>query len=246
MRNFKLLLCYDGSRYRGWQRLGNSDATIQGKIENVLSRMVNAPIEIIGSGRTDAGVHAKGQVANFHCHTEMSCQEIRYYLQQYLPEDIGVISVEEVDPRFHSRFHALKKTYCYRIWNSDTPCVFERRYVLQVQGNLDVAAMNEAAQLFLGSHDFIAFCSNKHFKKSSIRTIHRFSVERIGDEILFSVTGDGFLYNMVRIMVGTLLAIGRGEWKKEVIPVIFDSRLRERAGETVPASGLCLMEVLYP
>ena len=246
MRNFKITVQYDGTKYNGWQKQGNTKNTIQERFENVLSRMCGKDVEIFASGRTDAGVHAKGQVANFHCQTNMTCQEIKDYLRQYLPEDIGVISVEEVDPRFHSRFNAVEKTYCYRVWNSDHPCVFERRHVWQVQGNLDVDSMNKAAQLFLGSHDFIAFCSNKHFKKSSVRTIHRFTVERLGDEILFTVTGDGFLYNMVRIMVGTLLAIGRGECKMEDIVAIFESRLREQAGETVPASGLCLMEVSYP
>jgi len=176
----------------------------------------------------------------------MTCVEILAYLRQYLPEDIGVISVEEVDDRFHSRFHAVEKTYRYRIWNSDAPCVFDRKYVWQISEPLDVAAMDEAAQLFLGSHDFLAFCSNKHFKKSSVRTITAFRVERIGPEIQFFVTGDGFLYNMVRILVGTLVSIGRGERTKEEIPGILASRVREHAGETAPARGLCLMEVQYP
>ena len=245
MRNFKLCLSYDGSRYRGWQRLGDSDNTIQGKLENVLSRMTGAPVEVIGSGRTDAGAHAMGQTANFHCHTTLSCEEVYDYLKQYLPEDIGVISVEEVDPRFHSRYHALKKTYRYRIWNSALPCVFERKYVWQVQEELDIDAMQQAAQQFVGTHDFLAFCSNKHFKKSSVRSIFHFDVVRHGPEIHFTVTGDGFLYNMVRIMVGTLVAVGRGELDETAIPVILESRVRENAGETVPAKGLCLMEVCY-
>lgn len=246
MRNFKLLLCYDGTRYRGWQRLGNTDATIQGKLETVLSRMAEHPVEVIGSGRTDAGVHALAQVANFHCRTDRTCQEILAYLRQYLPEDIGVISVEEVPERFHSRYQAVEKTYRYRVWNSPLPCVFERRMVYVVPEPLDVTAMARGAELFLGSHDFMAFCANKHFKKSAVRTIHRFSVERQGPEIVFTVTGDGFLYHMVRIMVGTLLEIGKGQRIKEDIPTILASRMRENAGMTVPAQGLCLMEVQYP
>lgn len=245
MRNFKLLLAYDGSRYRGWQRLGDSDNTIQGKLEAVLSRMVGSPIEVIGSGRTDAGAHARGQVANFHCHTAMTCDEIKGYLRQYLPEDIGIISVEEVDDRFHSRFHAVSKTYCYRIWNSELPCVFERRFTWNVEETLDLDLMQDAAQAFLGTHDFLAFCSNKHFKKSSVRTITELRVEKNGPEIIFTVSGDGFLYNMVRILVGTLVAVGRGEMKKEEIPHILANRVRENAGETAPAKGLCLMEVVY-
>lgn len=246
MRNFKLLLAYDGSRYKGWQRLGDTDNTIQGKLENVLSRMVNAPVEVIGSGRTDAGAHAAGQTANFHADTDLSADEICAYLRQYLPEDIGVLSVEEVDDRFHSRFHAVQKTYLYRIWTSETPCVFERKYVWPVSAQIDLCAMRRAADYFLGTHDFTSFCSNKHFKKSAVRTIYGLDIEQTDTELRFTVTGDGFLYNMVRIMVGTLLAVGKGERAPEDIPVILESKIREQAGETVPAKGLCLMEVVYP
>ena len=245
MGNFKLLLSYDGSRYKGWQRLGNSDQTIQGKLEAVLTRMIGSPIEVIGSGRTDAGAHAMGQTANFHADTTMSCGEILAYLRHYLPEAIGVISVEEVDDRFHSRFHAVEKTYVYRIWHSDAPCVFERKYVWCMTDPLDLDSMRLAARLFLGTHDFLAFCSNKHFKKSSVRTLYRLDIEEVGSELRFSVTGDGFLYNMVRILVGTLLAVGRGDLTVDDIPRIMESRVREQAGETVPAKGLCLMEVRY-
>lgn len=246
MRNFKLLLAYDGSRYKGWQRLGDTDNTIQGKLEYVLSRMVNAPVEAIGSGRTDAGAHAAGQTANFHADTDMSADEICAYLRQYLPEDIGVLSVEEVDDRFHSRFHAVQKTYLYRIWTSEKPCVFERKYVWPVSAQIDLCAMRRAADYFLGTHDFTSFCSNKHFKKSAVRTIYGLDIEQTDTELRFTVTGDGFLYNMVRIMVGTLLAVGKGERAPEDIPVILESKIREQAGETVPAKGLCLMEVVYP
>lgn len=243
--NFRLLLSYDGSRYRGWQRLGNSDMTIQGKLENILSRMANAPVDVIGSGRTDSGVHAIGQVANFHCDTDMSCEQIKSYLRQYLPLDIGVIAVEQVDERFHSRYLAVKKTYQYRIWNSDYPCVFSRKYAWQLDDVLDVTSMDRAAKEFLGEHDFAAFCSNKHMKKSTIRTIYDFTVERNGNEIVFTVTGNGFLYNMVRIMVGTLLDIGRGKCGADSIERILETRIRENAGETAPPHGLCLMEVIY-
>ena len=243
--NVKLLLSYDGSRYRGWQRLGSSDMTVQGKLEAVLSRMAGHSVEVIGSGRTDGGVHALGQVANFHCPCEMSCEEIKQYLRRYLPEDIGVLDVSLSEPRFHSRYNAKSKTYRYRIWNTDLPCVFERKYVWKVEEELDVAAMNDAAREFLGEHDFLAFCSNKHFKKSSMRRIDSFDVERVGPEIIFTVTGNGFLYNMVRIMVGTLVEIGLRQRSKEDIPKIFAAGVRENAGMTAPACGLCLMEVGY-
>ena len=246
MRNFKLLLAYDGSRYKGWQRLGDTDNTIQGKLEAVLSRMVGTSIEVIGSGRTDAGAHAAGQVANFHANTDMTTAEICDYLRQYLPEDIGVLSVKEVDSRFHSRFHAAQKTYIYRIWTSEQPCVFERKYVWPVRTQFDLSAMKEAAAQFLGSHDFTAFCSNKRLKKSAVRSIYALNIEQTDTELRFVVTGDGFLYNMVRIMVGTLLAVGRGELSAADIPAILESKQREQAGETVPAKGLCLVEVQYP
>lgn len=245
MRNIKLLLAYDGSRYKGWQRLGDCDQTIQGKLEQVLSRMTGQQVEVTGSGRTDAGAHAAGQVANFHTDCALSCAEICAYLRHYLPEDIGVLSVEEADSRFHSRLNAVKKTYLYRIWNSEAPCVFDRKYVWRMEEPLDLNAMQGAAAKFVGTHDFLGFCSNKHFKKSSVRTIYEFQVFRQGPELRFLVTGDGFLYNMVRIMVGTLLAVGRGQMKVEEIDTIFERRVRELAGETVPAKGLCLMEVQY-
>ena len=243
--NYKLLLSYDGSRYRGWQRLGDHDMTIQGKLEDVLSRMTGSKVDVIGSGRTDAGAHALGQVANFHCQTRLSCDEIKEYLRQYLPEDIGVISVTAADERFHSRYNASEKTYRYRIWNADSPCVFERKYCWQISEDLDLDQMRDAAKMFLGEHDFLAFCSNKHFKKSSVRTIYAFEIERIGPEIICTVTGNGFLYNMVRIMIGTIVAVGKGERPVEDIPAIFQSRVRENAAETAPAKGLCLMEVKY-
>ena len=243
--NYKLVISYDGSRYRGWQRLGDTDATIQGKIENVLSRMTGEKIEIIGSGRTDAGVHAACQVANFRSNTSMTCDQILAYLREYLPEDIGIHSITEVDDRFHSRFSAKEKTYRYRIWNSSDPCVFDRKYVWKTDEVLDVALMHMAAQEFVGTHDFLAFCSNKHFKKSSVRTVRKFSVEQVGPEIVFTVTADGFLYNMVRIMVGTLFEIGIRKRQACEIAEILESRVRDNAGITAPAKGLCLMEVTY-
>lgn len=245
MQNYRLLLMYDGSRYKGWQRLGNTENTIQGKLEQVLSRMCGHNVELIGSGRTDAGAHAMGQVANFHGQTDLSPEEVCRYLRGCLPEDIGVRSVDIADPRFHSRYHAKEKTYCYRIWNSETPCVFERRYVWIMAEKLDIAAMNRAAEFFLGTHDFMSFCSNKNSKKSTVRTIYRLSVQKSGCEIRIKVTGDGFLYNMVRIMVGTLVCVGKGEKIPEEIPDIIRGRQRVLAGETAPAKGLCLEEVRY-
>ncbi len=244
MRNLRLDLCYDGTRYKGWQRLGNSDNTIQGKLEATLSRLLDEPIEVSGSGRTDAGTHALGQVVNFHCKSEMPCQKILEGLRLYLPEDIGVYCCKEASPRFHARLGAKEKTYRYRLWNSDAPCVFERKFVYIDRSKLDVETMNQAAQKLVGTHDFSAFCGNKHMKKSTVRAIKSFSVRREGNEIVFLVTGNGFLQHMVRIMVGTLLEIGRLERDANTISALFGGN-RSNAGPEVPASGLCLMEVTY-
>ncbi|MBE6978895.1 MAG: tRNA pseudouridine(38-40) synthase TruA [Ruminococcaceae bacterium] len=244
MRNLRLDICYDGTRYRGWQRLKGEDNTIQGKLETALSRILGEPIEISGSGRTDAGVHARGQVANFHCESAMPAQEILTQLRRYLPEDIGICSCKDCSDRFHARLNAREKTYRYRIWNSDMPCVFDRRFVTVMPEQLDVNAMQAAARHFLGEHDFAAFCGNPKFKKSTVRFIRSLEVERVGEEIRITVTGNGFLHNMVRIMVGTLIEVGRGERSADSIPALFGGK-RAEAGFLVPPQGLCLMEVYY-
>lgn len=244
MRNIRLDLCYDGTRYRGWQRLSNSDNTIQGKLEYTLSRILSEPIEIIGSGRTDAGTHALGQVANFHCQSELPAGEILRQLRMYLPEDIGIYSCKNVSPRFHARLNAKEKTYHYRVWNSQTPCVFERKFVYVHPQPLDISRMREAAAFFLGEHDFSAFCANKKMKKSTVRYIADFDILERDHELVFRVTGNGFLHHMVRIMVGTLLEVGRGERQPDTIPDLFGAP-RAFSGELIPSNGLCLMEVVY-
>ena len=244
MRNLRLDICYDGTRYKGWQRLSGSDSTIQAKLEQILSRLLEEPIEVSASGRTDAGTHALGQVVNFHCRSSMSCEEILSGLRMYLPEDIGVYSCRNVSERFHARLNAKTKTYRYRVWNSDVPCVFERKYVHIDRRDLSVDKMQIAAQDYLGTHDFSAFCGNKNMKKSTVRAIQSFDVSRLENEIVFTVTGNGFLQHMVRIMVGTLLEVGAGERSAESIHALFGAQ-RAAAGPAVPACGLCLMEVTY-
>jgi len=244
MRNLRLDICYDGTRYRGWQRLPGVENTIQGKLENTLSRILGEKVEISGSGRTDAGAHALGQVANFHCTNDMPCEQLLQELRRYLPEDIGIYSFREVSERFHARLNAKSKTYCYRIWNSDKPCVFERRFVYVMEEKPDLDKMRLAAGLLLGKHDFSAFCANKKMKKSTMRRIDSIDIEKTGDEIRITVSGNGFLYNMVRIMVGTLLEVGLGRRSVESVPELFGAA-REEAGYLVPAQGLCLMEVTY-
>ena len=244
VRNIRLDVCYDGTRYRGWQRLAGSGDTIQGKLETALSRILDEPIEISGSGRTDAGVHARGQVANFHCESKMSCTDILSALRRYLPEDIGIYSCKEVSPRFHARLNAKEKTYRYRIWNSDEPCVFDRRYVTVVTDTLDLDAMRYAADLLIGEHDFSAFCANAKMKKSTVRFIRFLELERVGQELRITVTGNGFLQGMVRILVGTLLEVGTGVRDADSVSSLFGGK-RAQAGFLAPAQGLCLMEVFY-
>ena len=244
MRNLRLDICYDGTRYRGWQRLPGKVDTIQGKLETALTRILGEPIEVSGSGRTDAGVHARGQVANFHCESDMTAEDILEHLRRYLPEDIGIYSCRDVSPRFHARLNAKEKTYRYRIWNSGTPCVFEHRFVAVMPEQLDVAAMEAAAEHLLGQHDFAAFCGNAKMKKSTVRYIRSIAIRRRGEEVQITVTGNGFLHNMVRIIVGTLVEVGRGQRTPDSIPALFGGK-RADTGFLAPAQGLCLMEVFY-
>ena len=244
MRNLRLDICYDGTRYRGWQRLPGVDNTIQGRLEQTLSRILGEEIEISGSGRTDAGAHALGQVANFHCHSTMPADEILFQLRRYLPEDIGIYSCREASERFHARLNAKDKTYRYRIWNSQLPCVFQRRFVTALPDKLDISAMEAAAAHLLGEHDFSAFCASKSKKKSTVRRIDAISITREGEELRFDVTGNGFLYNMVRILVGTLIEVGLHQREADSIPALFGAP-RQEAGMLMPAQGLCLMEVTY-
>ena len=245
MRNFKVTLQYEGTRYQGWQKQESTDNTIQGKLEALLSKMAGTKVEIQGSGRTDAGVHAAGQVANFHLDTDQSPSQIMDYMNFYLPEDIAVISIEEVPERFHSRLNAKGKTYLYRVINSPVPHIFDRKYAWTVEEKLDVDAMRKAAAFLEGTHDYKAFTSLKKSKKSTVRTVERILIEEVEDEIRFTFNGDGFLYHMGRIMMGTLIEMGLHKKKPEEITGIFEKGLRENAGELVPAKGLTLLEVRY-
>lgn len=257
MANYRIILQYEGTRYQGWQKQGNTDNTIQGKLEAVLSKMTDQKIEVHGSGRTDAGVHALGQTANFHIdenRKKMSASEIMNRMNFYLPEDIAVVSIAEAPERFHSRLNARGKIYCYRVINSGTPHVFDRKFAHTIEEELDVEAMEKALPYLVGSHDFKAFTSNKKSKKSTVRTIHEIRIEKtksasaIGgaqDEIRFWYDGNGFLFHMVRIMTGTLLEVGLHRRRPGEIAGILESGLRENAGGLVPAKGLTLMEVYY-
>ena len=256
MKNYKLTIQYDGTRYSGWQAQKDTPDTIQNKIENILSTLFNKSIEIAGSGRTDAGVHAYGQVANFHIDEESinnlisTCDTsaedlILNSLNKYLPKDIAVISVNEVDERFHSRLSAKRKTYIYRIHTSNISNVFERKFVYDYQVPLDVAKMRQAASFLTGTHDFKSFCGNPHIKKTTVRTIESINIEQKENEIVLSFTGNGFLMRMVRILTGTLIEVGNGRRDPLSMTSILESLDREKAGYTAPPQGLYLKEVFY-
>lgn len=245
MKNYKITVAYDGTRYKGWQMQKSTDATIQGKIGMVLMNLAGHNVEVIGSGRTDAGVHALGQVANFHLDEHFTEQEIFENLNRYLPDDIAVLDIEEVDGRFHSRYQAVGKTYSYRIRTSPVPDVFARRFVYHYGQPLEVSRMKQAAGFLVGTHDFASFCGNKHMKKSTVRTIMDIIFYEKEDEIEILYTGDGFLQNMVRILTGTLIEVGRGERNPESMVHILEAKNREAAGYTAPPQGLRLEKVMY-
>ncbi|MDT2597518.1 tRNA pseudouridine(38-40) synthase TruA [Enterococcus dongliensis] len=243
MRNIKLTIEYDGKRYLGWQRLGDSEKTVQGKIESVITQMTGEKIEIIGSGRTDAGTHARGQVANFKTNTEMTCNDMLIFFNRYLPSDIVVKKVEEMPERFHARYNVKGKQYSYYVWNDSIPTAFERYRSFYFPQTLDMDKMNAACEKLIGKHDFVGFSALKKTKKSTTRTIETISIEREGSMLHFTFIGDGFLHKMIRILVGTILEIGSGKLPVTIIDEVLENKIREAAGETAPAQGLFLDEV---
>jgi tRNA pseudouridine38-40 synthase len=245
MRNIRLLLQYDGTRYFGWQRQGEEQRTIQGRLEAVLSRMSGEALQIIGAGRTDAGAHALGQVANFHTASPLPVQGIRDYCNRHLPEDIVVLAAEEADPRFHARYRARAKRYHYRICNRLVRDVFSRRYAWHVPEPLDLGAMRRAAALLVGEHDFRSFTSLKSKHKSAVRRLTALEAESQEGEATLRFEADGFLYNMARILTGTLVEVGLGRLAPERVGEILAARDRSLAGPMAPPHGLFLVEVLY-
>ena len=247
MQNYKLTIEYDGTRYNGWQRLKGNDNTIQSKLETVLSRMTDQAVQVTGAGRTDAGVHARGQVANAFLDTGLKEAEIREYMNRYLPEDIRIIEVKKAEERFHSRFCAKEKLYCYYISTGEKPSVFDRKYVYHIGYMPDLERMREAAAFLIGKHDFKSFCGNKHMKKSSVRDVHSIDIDF--DEkngiIKISYRGDGFLQYMIRIITGTLLETGSGRREPSDMEAVLSALDREKAGYTAPPHGLFLERVYY-
>ena len=245
IKNIRIEVQYDGRRYRGWQRQASTESTIQSKIEKVLMKMKGSPIEVNGAGRTDAGVHARAQVANFHLTTNMDTEAIRMYLNQYLPQDIRITKACEAGKRFHSRLNARAKTYVYTLTKAGCVDVFSREYSWQLERGVSVNQMRQAALLLIGTHDFSAFCTKAGKKKSTIRTLDRIDIEEDEVHIRMKYHGNGFLYNMVRILTGTLVEAGMGKCKPEQVIQALESGERRLAGETAPAHGLMLWEVEY-
>lgn len=245
MNNYKLTIQYDGGRYKGWQRLGDSENTVQGKIENAISVMTGYPVEIIGSSRTDAGVHALAQVANFKISDQLPESKIMNFLNHYLPPDISITEVVQVDDRFHARYNAKDKTYIYKIWNEAYSHPFMRKYSMHVAKKLDIELMKKAAQHFIGEHDFTAYSNAKSKKKDAVRTIYSLDIEEVDGFIQFRVSGNGFLYNMVRKIVGTLIEVGLGDKKAEDIPAIIASKERSQTGGMAEAYGLYLEKIHF-
>lgn len=241
--NFKLTLQYDGSRYKGWQRLGQDEETIQGKIEHVLSRLEGEPVEIVGSSRTDAGVHALGQVVSVKLTKVKSAADLKHDLNHALPQDMAVVEVTDVPERFHARYQAKGKTYLYQIWNAEHVQPFLRKYSMHVEQPLALDRMRAAASELTGTHDFTAYSNVKSKKKTTVRTIDMITVTEKEGLIAIRLHGNGFLYNMARKMVGTLIDAGLGTIEPATIPAILEAQDRSCTGRLAEARGLFLESV---
>ncbi|MEL1134941.1 tRNA pseudouridine(38-40) synthase TruA [Desulfitobacterium sp. THU1] len=245
MRNFKMTISYDGSRYKGWQKQKDTDLTVQGKLEAVLSKMSGEDVLVVGCDRMDPGVHAENYIANFHTKSSFNNDAILYYLYEFLPEDIVVKSIELVDDRFHARYNVKSETYVYRINTGKYRNVFERKYSYHITEPLDLVEMRNASQSLIGTHDFLSFTNMRSGNKSTVRTIHSVNIFENTNYLEIEVIGDGFLWNMARIIVGTLLEIGRGKLDSTEVEKMLQEKKRWEAGPIAQAKGLFLREVQY-
>lgn len=244
MPNYLLQLSFDGTNYHGWQ-LQDSDRTVQGELEHAIAQVFPSAGRVAGCSRTDAGVHAKTFICNFHTDKEMDLLKLRAALNFYLPEDIVVQSCRTVPDDFHARFSCVGKEYIYQIWNGRVRNPFLNKQALHINYPLDETSMDQAAKYFVGEHDFSAFCASGSSAHTTIRTVTDAAVRREGDLVTFRVSANGFLYNMVRIMTGTLIYVANGKISIEDLPDIIDGGLRKQAGYTVPAHGLYLNRIFY-
>jgi len=244
MKRLKCIVAYDGTDYSGFQ-VQPDQITVQGEIEAAIGRITGEVIQIAGSGRTDAGVHARGQVFHFDTTSNIPQDKWRFVLNNQLPDSIVVHSVEEVDSSFHARFDVKEKEYRYCIDNGDIPDIFRHRYADHIRSKLDSDRMNQAASYLIGEHDFTSFCSAKTFVEDKVRTVYDVRVVRDGSFVWVICRGNGFLYNMVRIIVGTLVEVGQGKRTPEEMAMILQACDREKAGKTAPAKGLTMWQVIY-
>jgi tRNA pseudouridine38-40 synthase len=243
--NYRVCLRYDGTNYNGYQKLGDNDNTIQSKVESILSNALNDNINLIASGRTDKGVHAINQWANFHSVKEIDKRSFLNTINKFLPNDISIMDLIKVDDAFHSRFSAESKTYQYRLYTGKIMDPFLRRYVYQVDSEFSMKKAIECSQLFIGTHDFSAFTNMKMKNKSKIRTINSIDIFLSNDCIYIEINGNGFLHNMVRILIGTIIDYGLNKYTSDDILNILESKTRANASEMVPANALFLKEVFY-
>ncbi len=245
VKNYKLKIAYDGTRLYGWERQPGKD-TVQGKIENVLSRMTGDVVEVTGAGRTDAGVHARAMVANVHMDAgERDSDSIRDYLNLYLSDDIAITDVSECSDRFHARYNAKSRSYLYTIFDGPVKPVFNRKYYTRLDSPLDVELMKEGAQFLLGEHDFKSFCGNPKMKKSTVRSIEKLEIRRSKGYVYINIKGSGFLQHMVRIIAGTLIEVGYKKLEPSKVKEILEAKDRSLAGPTADAKGLTFMSVDY-
>lgn len=244
-KTVKIHVSYDGTRYKGWQKLGDTDKTVQGKLETLLSRICGEPIALNGSGRTDAGVHALNQCASFQTTSALSPLEIQAEANRFLPEDIAVLEAVEEIPRFHARYNARAKTYLYRILNSSVPDPFMRNFNWRVDTPLDKGKMESAAAMLIGEHDFQSFTALKPGKKSTVRHIHAITIQQNTNRFEIRITANGFLHNMARLIVGTLVEVGTGRLAPREVQTILGARKRSLAGPLAPPQGLYLERVEY-
>lgn len=244
MRNIKIKIEYDGKDFNGWQKQPNK-LNIQGEIERAIKDITGEDVELIASGRTDAGVHSLGQVANFKTNSNIPTEKFPIAINTKLKRSIRVLEAIEVDDRFHSRYNCKRKTYRYIINNSLNGTAIYRNLEYNFPEKLNVKKMNEAAQQFIGEHDFSAFKASGTSAKSSVRIIYEAKVYKKDERIIIEITGNGFLYNMVRIIAGTLIEVGLGKISPEDIINIINSKDRKKAGKTLPPNGLYLLNVEY-
>lgn len=244
MRRIKLIVAYDGTNYCGWQIQPNG-ITVEEVLNKAICKLTGEQIMVIGASRTDSGVHALGNVAVFDTESRIPAERFSYALNQRLPDDIVIVSSEEVSEKWHPRYQNSRKVYEYHICNTKVQIPTKRLYQSFVSFDLDVDRMKEGAAYLLGEHDFAAFCCIRTNAKSTVRRIYQLDIQKHGDEIVLHIEGNGFLYNMVRIIAGVLIRVGRGYYEPEKVKELLEGKERTKEAITAPAQGLCLVEIRY-